>query len=165
MENNFNNQLSFKPLNLAEDHIEFAVDPAQVAKVRDVLPVPTTCRHCGSVVKFIRNEELYGHPRGNWPFAYLCQNPVCGASIGLHKGTDIPLGTLAKRELKAARYTAKQSFLCLVKEKKLKMNDAYEWLAYHMNKPQTETHFGFFEHEDCQLALKITSQALGVTND
>lgn len=64
---------------------------------------PTICRYCGSPVVYTSNAEIYGREYGNGK-CYLCRN--CRAFVGVHTGTDTPLGTLANDELRQYRKTA-----------------------------------------------------------
>lgn len=148
-------QLNFQPVG-QKVAPNFVICPTAVSKVRDRVPIPTICRYCNSVVKLVNNDEVYGQLVGKWPFVYCCQNSECGALVGLHSNTDIPLGTLANKELRALRQKAKNSFLYSVKLKCVTMSAAYKWLASELGKPLSETHYGFMDTEDLQLALKIT---------
>ena len=64
---------------------------------------PTICRYCGSPVVFTSNAEIYGREYGDGK-CYLCRN--CKAFVGVHPGTDTPLGTLANAELREWRKQA-----------------------------------------------------------
>src|SRR5690606_31465936 len=70
-------------------------------RVKDWMPPPSCCPYCGGPVRLVKNCEIYrGRAYGAWPYAYWCQ--PCDAFVGLHPETDLPLGTLADRELREA---------------------------------------------------------------
>lgn len=49
------------------------------------------CNYCGTPADFVDSSVVYhGHSFG---MIYLC--PRCGAYVGVHKGSDKPLGRLA----------------------------------------------------------------------
>ncbi len=77
--------------------------PSAMEKVKDPLPVPNFCVHCGSPVRPGTHAEIYdGRSFGVWPHVYLCENKECGAYVGLHPFTNIPLGHLATEAERAA---------------------------------------------------------------
>lgn len=54
------------------------------------------CDYCGTPADFVDSSVVYhGHSFG---MIYLC--PRCGAYVGVHKGSDKPLGRLANSELR-----------------------------------------------------------------
>lgn len=54
--------------------------------------IPTICPYCGGRVIFTDSSAIYGGR--SYGMIYLCTN--CNASVGVHKGTRKPLGTLAQ---------------------------------------------------------------------
>lgn len=141
-----------------------------LARVKHRMPIPTECRYCVSgAVELVNNREVYGREYGPWPYMYLCQN--CGASIGLHRDTDIPLGTLANYQLREARKSCKAHFeelRALVSEERIKRlpkryrvsaqhlimtrTELYQWLARKLDIPFEECHWGMFEVQQCEVA-------------
>lgn len=78
-------------------------------RIKDALPKPTACNCCSAPVELVENSEIYnGRSFGDWPYAYLCRS--CGAYVGLHPDTDLPLGTLADKRLRDARKVSKAPF-------------------------------------------------------
>lgn len=129
-------------------------------RVRDRLEPPAKCNLCNSPrVALVRHETVYGRAYGDWPFLYACRD--CGAYVGLHKFTDIPLGTLADKTLREARQTSKMAFHKLVELKFLTSRTAgYKWLAGKMKIPPKVCHFGFFSQEQCASAWQIILEEL-----
>ena len=104
---------------------------------------PTICRYCGSPVVFTSNAEIYGREYGDGK-CYLCRN--CKAFVGVHPGTDTPLGTLANAELrewrKPLRITTRYK--------------AYGWLAEQLHISREYTHIGMFEKEECEETIRLS---------
>ena len=127
-----------------------------VARVKDVLPVPTECPHCQSWVRLVGNEEIYGRPFGEWPWAYLCTNLACRAYVGLHPFTGIPLGTLATAPMREARKKAKAAFNPLWQSGRMSRTEAYAWLAERLGIPVGECHIGWFDEARCEQVIAAT---------
>lgn len=121
------------------------------ARVKNPLPAPCECHLCKGSVKIAHHDEIYGSAYGDWPWAYLCQN--CGAYVGMHPFTNIPLGTLADAPLRKARKECKQPFELVWRERKLmSRTDAYKALAHALGIPVEECHFGWFDVARCHQA-------------
>lgn len=131
-------------------------------RVKNPLPIPETCRYCGprTPVFPAHHEEVYGYGRsyGEWPYVYLCES--CGAYVGLHPHTDLPLGTLADKDLRKARKQNKAKFNRLMTQAMLSRSEAYQWLAEAMSIPAAECHWGWFEIEQCEQAGRLCEQRL-----
>lgn len=136
--------------------------PKATKRVKDALPVPKECNCCGSVeVALVANKEIYGRNYGEWPYAYLCRS--CGAYVGLHLGTNIPLGTLADEATRQARKECKAPFEALHKTGKMSRDEAYQRLADKLGIPKDECHFGWFDVEQCHKAAAAAREIfLGV---
>jgi hypothetical protein len=126
------------------------------ARVTNPLSAPTTCPHCGGEVSIVQNSVIYnGRSYGSWPWVYLCANRHCGAYVGMHPFTAIPLGTLATAEIRAARAMAKSLFNPLWqtgKVRRMSRSQAYARLAEVLGIPAAECHFGWFTAEQCRAA-------------
>lgn len=128
-------------------------------RVKDRMPIPTTCPHCAGAVALVSNAEVYGRTYGDWPWVYLCQNQPCRAYVGTHPETTLPLGTLATAPIRAARKTAKERFNAFFNAGQMTRTEAYSWLATRMNIPTAACHFGWFDEAQCSKALEIVTQA------
>lgn len=126
-------------------------------RVKDPAPIPTQCEHCAGKVELVSHTEIYSREYGDWPYAYLCTG--CGAYVGLHPNTDIPLGTLATPEMREARKRGKGVFLALSKRFSDR-NTQYKWLAERMGIPASECHWGLFTVEQAKQAERICYQEL-----
>lgn len=127
-------------------------NPSRTAteRVKNPLPAPVECPHCRSSVSVVRNDEIYGKCYGDWPWAYLCDG--CGAYVGMHPFTAIPLGTLANEEQRRARKTCKVDFEVLWKTGRITRDQAYAELADHMGIEKEACHFGWFDVDQCHAA-------------
>ncbi len=122
-----------------------------IARVKNPLPVPVACPHCAAAVRIATHAEIYhGRSYGEWPWAYLCED--CGAYVGMHPFTNIPLGTLATEEIRAARQSCKAPFERLYRGGAMSRTEAYKVLASALDIPVSECHFGWFDVAMCKKA-------------
>ncbi|MCT8345123.1 DUF3268 family zinc-finger domain-containing protein [Photorhabdus kleinii] len=130
-----------------------------ILKVKNPLPPPEICNYCGSQVKIVNHKEIYGGKSfGNWPWSYLCS--CCGAYVGMHPFTNIPLGTLADKATRNARLSSKRYFEEIWQSGKLSRTDAYKWLAKRLGINKCECHFGWFDIDTCYRAKEICKQKI-----
>lgn len=110
------------------------------------------CDYCGKRAEFVDSKVIYGRSYG---MVYLCRN--CDAYVGVHKGTDIPLGRLADAELREYKKSAHAAFdpLWQFGPFRKNRNGAYEWLAEQMQLPVEKTHIGMFDIEKCKKVITI----------
>lgn len=128
-------------------------------RVTDGAPPPTECRYCSGDVELVSNSEVYkGREYGDWPYAYLCR--PCDAYVGLHPNTDLPLGTLANKELRESRKVNKWLFIELTKDKGWSRTQAYHWLAKRMRIKPSRCHWGVFDIDDCEMAGMLCANEL-----
>ena len=100
------------------------------------------CDYCGRETEYVDSKVIYGKSYGK---IYLCRN--CMAYVGVHKGTDKPLGRLANAELRNWKKAAHAVFDPLWKYGRFRghRNAAYAWLAQKMGLPVEKTHIGMFD--------------------
>jgi hypothetical protein len=123
-----------------------------IARVKDVLPIPTRCHLCqGEEIEIVGHKEIYGRDYNEWPWCYRCKS--CKAYVGMHPFTNLPLGTLADEALRLARKHGKEPFEKLHASGKMDRNKAYELLSEHLGIPKNECHFGWFDEELCWEAM------------
>lgn len=110
------------------------------------------CDYCGTLTMFVDSKVIYGKSYG---MIYLCPN--CGAYVGVHKGTDKPLGRLANAELRKWKNAAHRAFDPLWQRGPFlgRRNASYGWLAKQMQLPVEKTHIGMFDIENCRKAIAI----------
>jgi len=125
----------------------------------------TICQYCGRDAFLEDSIEAYGRELGFQIF--LCR--PCEAWVGVHKGTNKPLGTLANKELRDWRKKAHAAFDPLW-QKKLEIRrrqrgadykkvyargSGYKWLREQMGVPKSNCHIGMFTIEQCQQVIEI----------
>lgn len=115
-------------------------------------PIPYVCNYCGSTVILGSNAMIYGQEYGNG-LAYMCTS--CDAYVGVHKGTDIPLGRLANRELRTLKKRCHAYFDPVWKYGTITRRKAYARLAELLGIPENECHFGWFDKAMLLKCLKI----------
>ncbi len=86
---------------------------------------------------------------------YLCK--PCRAWVGVHKGTDTPLGRLANAELRIWKRAAHTAFDPLWQRGRFRgyRNAAYDWLAKEMGLPRDQTHIGMLDVDQCRQAIRV----------
>ena len=130
--------------------------PEVLAKITDPLPAPTTCRYCGHTVELVNNASFYGGRSYGWPLAYACL--CCGARVGCHPGTNIPLGTLADKPTMKARAAAHAAFDPLWKgQGKGMRRKAYQALSKALGKP---AHISWMDQEDCCRVVELVTAGM-----
>lgn len=124
-------------------------------RVADPVAIPTECRYCANGVDLVENSAIYnGRCYGDWPYAYLCG--CCGAYVGLHPDTDLPLGTLADKRTRDARNATKKTFEAIFRDGHMTRKQAYAWLADQMGISTADCHFGLFEPAQCKIAEAVS---------
>ncbi len=110
------------------------------------------CPYCGNKAEYVDSAEIYGKSYG---MVYLCR--PCDAYVGVHDGTDTPLGRLANRDLRRWRNRAHAAFDPLWQRGRYRRrrNDAYAWLAGKMGLTKEETHIAMFDVEQCKQVIQI----------
>lgn len=147
--------------------IKTPLNPSKKAtkRVNNPLPVPTACNCCSDwetgesssgCIDLVENKEIYGRNYGQWPWAYLCEN--CGAYVGLHPFTNIPLGTLADKSMREARKGCKPAFDRLHETGLMSRGQAYQRLAEKLGIDKNECHFGWFDIDMCARAKAASFQ-------
>lgn len=121
------------------------------------------CPYCGNRAEYVDSAVVYGRSYG---MIYLCRN--CMAYVGVHKGTDKPLGRLANAELRHWKKRAHAAFDPLWQRGcfRGRRSNAYAWLAQKMGLPIKQTHIGMFDVSECRRVIQIVNNAiLGGFND
>lgn len=131
-------------------------------KIKDALPVPEICNCCSGKVEVKTHIDVYGKNYGNYPWVYLCC--MCGAYVGMHPNTNIPLGTLADAKTRKARTSCKPVFERIWKSGYMPRTEAYRWLANELGISRAECHFGLFTESMCNLARDACRRYLDQNN-
>lgn len=114
-------------------------------RVKDALPPPAHCDECkGKHVAIKHHADIYGgRTFSTWPWVYACED--CGARVGMHPGTNIPLGYMAGEETRKARMEAKELFEPMHEDGHMTRGQAYQWLAIELRVHISKCHFGMFD--------------------
>ncbi|KAF6578311.1 hypothetical protein G9G54_13625 [Paenibacillus sp. EKM212P] len=104
------------------------------------------CNYCGSQVICVSTKEFYGRDYGG--NIWKCTS--CDAYVGTHKGSKVPLGTLANKELRQLRNQAHALFDPYWRKGRMSRHGAYRKLSEFMNLPKAETHIGMFDVDKCR---------------
>ena len=86
-----------------------------------------TCPYCGKKAQWCENKIIYGRNYGKSYMCYYCAD--CDAYVGCHQNTQIPLGTMANKELRGLRIKAHNLIDPLWKSGKMKRGDVYKALV------------------------------------
>ena len=111
------------------------------------------CPYCGSNVSLVSSSIVY---RGkDFGLIYLCDNyPNCDAYVGVHKGTNQPLGRLANAELREWKKKAHAAFNPLYESGQMSRKQAYKLMQSLMNMDDKEAHIGNFDVEQCKTLIE-----------
>lgn len=125
------------------------------------IAIPETCTLCGGECTVTTNKVIYGRDYGAYPWIVLCG--LCGARVGFHPKTNVPLGTLADEPTRSARKVSKAYFMDQIGPGKrfLGRTAAYTWLAGEMNLKSYECHFGWFDEDQCEEVINILDRLTG----
>ncbi|MPQ56379.1 zinc-finger-containing protein [Duganella sp. FT27W] len=134
------------------------------------LSLAPDCPYCNQRSKLVDSKVIYGTSYG---LIYLCR--PCDAYVGVHKGTETPLGRLANAELREWKKRAHAAFDPVWERnivqavqrnggrfpKGIKSNmrgQAYKQLAHAMNIDRELCHIGMFDVEQCMAVVRIARQ-------
>lgn len=117
------------------------------------IEIPELCPYCGHEVVFTSAEELYRQKKYANIKIYLCRN--CTASVGVHKGTNRPLGVMATKEMKGLKRACHDLFDATWKSGILHRNTAYGRLSDLLGIPRAECHIGYFKTDMLLKTLEI----------
>ena len=116
------------------------------------------CPVCGSIAHLATREDI-----GQIPCLeniYLCPNyPECDSYVGCHKGTDIPMGTMADSELRRMRRRAHKALDWTWKNRHMTRSETYRKLSEHLGLSREKTHIGMFGIEQCQETILLFKAA------
>lgn len=125
-----------------------------VRKLPKIIPdVEITCPYCHEEAEFIDSVHVY--KIRSYGMIYACR--PCHAWVGVHKGTRIPLGRLANKELRQAKMAAHAAFDPLWRNAGKDRGQAYGWLSQMLGIDRKECHIGMFDVEMCNLVVEVCS--------
>lgn len=119
------------------------------------------CVECGKLGKLVSGAAIYPQrPDLHGKAFYLCE---CGAYVGCHDGTAMPLGKPAGPATRRARMAAHDAFDPLWRRKAASTDrahgkarvKAYKWLAEQLGTPSGETHIGWMTEAEARQVVEI----------
>ena len=113
---------------------------------KGINPSAMRCQYCGGTV-VLRSADGINYPR-------------CDAYVRTHPGTNIPVGTLANRELRTLRNQAHHYFDQLYLSGLMSKQDAYLWLAGLLQVPLSKAHIGFLGEYYCNEVIAESKKLL-----
>jgi zinc-finger-containing domain len=121
----------------------------------EMLP-PELCDNCCSVnVVLTTNDRIYGRQHGKWPYVFYCCD--CGAAVGCHPNTHVPLGRMADRETRHLRAKAHESFDPLWRSGLMPRSDAYRWLARELEIEDEACHISWLTKDQLKQATQAAA--------
>ena len=114
------------------------------------------CPICGSQARRTTRKEIARGPKELYgEFVYVCKNfPECDTYVGCHKGTWVPMGTLADRNLRNQRVRAHRAFDWSWKSNKMTRHESYELMAELLEVDFKSAHIGKLDLGQCQKVIK-----------
>lgn len=109
------------------------------------------CPYCKKEAEFLEDSaSVYG---SNYGPLWVCR--PCDARVGCHRGTPLPLGTLANDELRRKRRYAHSIFDPIWRLRRKSRREAYESLAKGLAIDLKDCHIGHFDLPRCLAAIKV----------
>ena len=105
----------------------------------------------------VSGKAIYPHRPDLFDLVFY-QCAPCDAYVGTHKGTKMPLGTLANAELRAARSRAHCAFDPLWKKGPISRRQAYARLANKLYITTKDCHIAKFDLATCEATLKLVDE-------
>ncbi len=112
----------------------------------------THCRYCGQPARLVSGDQIYPH-RSDLTSLKFWRCAPCKAWVGVHRGTETPLGILATAELRKLKSQVHAAFDQIWKDKLMTRAQAYRWLAAGLDISKDECHVGLFDEARCRAAL------------
>lgn len=114
----------------------------------------TRCPYCKRPAELVSGAVIYPHrPDLEGKRFHRCE--PCRAWVGCHPGTTIPLGRLANDALRRAKRAAHEAFDPLWKNRHMRRNAAYKWLAERLGIPPGFCHIGAFDEAECARVVEV----------
>lgn len=124
------------------------------------------CPYCEKPAPLVTGKEVYPHRRDLWRKRfYRCHD--CDAHVGVHPGTERPLGTPAGPALRKVRMKAHAAFDPLWKYTGAFPNRsaAYRWLARQLGIKAKRCHIGHFDGRQCNKTITFCAELQGSSTE
>lgn len=110
-----------------------------------------TCPYCGKEAQWVENSVVYGRRYGK---SYMCWYCECGAYVGCHNNTNVPLGTLANKETREWRMKAHEAIDPLWRSGERSRGDVYNAISGALG---YRVHVGESSIEQCRAIIEAAS--------
>ena len=118
------------------------------------------CPYCGGSVVYRSADGIYYDNSKN-VMLYVCSHyPSCDAYVRVHDGTNIPVGVMADRKLRALRKEAHRYFDKLHQTGIMSRTSAYMWLADLLGVPRSKAHIGNLGEYYCNEVIRRSREIL-----
>lgn len=112
------------------------------------------CDYCEGPARYVSGKLLYPESeRLHASKFYHCDS--CKAYVGVHKGTNIPLGRLANEDLRNWKTKAHTALDVLNQDGSMSRGGIYAKLAKELNIPVSEYHIANFDIKACKKFIKL----------
>lgn len=118
------------------------------------------CPYCGGRVHLRSAEGIYVDNFRD-TMLYVCKNyPSCDTYVRVHAGTNIPVGTMANKKLRAMRKEAHHYLDKLHKQGFMKKQEVYQWLADTLHVSLSMAHVGYLGEYNCAIVIEESRRLL-----
>ena len=115
------------------------------------------CPYCGAEA-VLRNTKYIYKDGNNEDKVYVCSNyPKCDSYVGCHKGTAIPKGNLANKELRVLRIKAHNQLNSMQEKLGISRRNTYKYLSDLINVSMENCHIGHFDKDMCNTVISACS--------
>lgn len=118
------------------------------------------CPYCKKETRIIDSIRVY--KKKSYGLISMCV--PCGAYVGVHKDTIIPLGRVAKKDLREARKETHSYFDRIWKNGYMDRTDSYKWMSEQLNIPFEFTHIAMFSKVTCMRVSKLSKNLINHLN-
>lgn len=115
------------------------------------------CPYCGSQALLRPASVVYGERAADpaAPFYVCARYPACDSYVAAHRGSRLPMGTLADKPLRRKRIQAHTAFDRLWADGLMTKRQAYRWLQAKLDLPEQEAHIGKFSDFRCEQVIQL----------
>ncbi|EFQ8878640.1 hypothetical protein H0J13_004560 [Salmonella enterica] len=118
------------------------------------MTAPSRCDNClSNRVEQTQNDRVYGRAYGTWPEIYYCND--CGAYVGCHEKTLIPLGRMADGKTRVLRVKAHAAFDPLWQSGSMSRTKAYLQLSRKLGIDIKDCHIAMLSDAQLQTVILI----------
>ena len=125
--------------------------------------VNVKCPYCGSRALLRPASVVHEHSVPGEEVYVCARYPACDAYVSAHRGSRMPMGTLADRALRQKRRQAHIALSQLWEQRLMTRKEAYRWLQVQLGLPESEAHIGRFSAYRCEQVIRLCSRFAGAS--